>query len=265
LTLSPRQKLKGFVAQSAPKLWLAWLNYRIPKEVELAVVAKLARPDWGAVDVGANIGFYTHVLQKRCSKVHAFEPNGELAALLRRTVARNVIVHEQAVSDKPGTAELFIPQRGGNFLPGLASLDQAHFEGAVKSQTVHLVRLDDVLDGRIDFIKIDVEGHEMSALLGAQNLISAHRPIFLIEAEDRHRERATSSVFQFFRERNYSGFFARGNLAVPISEFDLAADQDASILSSDGARLGGKRYINNFFFTPDERSAEALRAAIARI
>jgi FkbM family methyltransferase len=265
LTISPRQKLKRLVAQFAPKLWVAWLNYRLPKEAELAVVAKLARPDWNAVDVGANVGFYTRVLQKRCSKVYAFEPNGELADLLRRTVARNVIVYAQALSDKAGTAELFIPQRGGKFLAGLASLDQAHLEGALQSQTVHLVRLDEVLNGPIDFIKIDVEGHELSALVGAQNLISRHRPIFLIEAEDRHRERATSSIFEFFRARNYLGFFLRGNLAVPIAEFDLTVDQDASLLKSDGARLSGERYVNNFFFTPDATAADALRAAIAQI
>lgn len=46
--------------------------------------------------------------------------------------------------------------------------------------TIEVVRLDDVAQGRVDFIKMDIEGAEASALKGAANTIIAHHPTLSI-------------------------------------------------------------------------------------
>ena len=57
----------------------------------------------------------------------------------------------------------------------------------------------------VAFVKIDVEGHELNVLNGAVELLERSQPVFLVEAEDRHRAEATRSVFEFFRSKFYRG------------------------------------------------------------
>ena len=58
-------------------------------------------------------------------------------------------------------------------------------------------------------MKIDVEGHELNVLNGAVELLERCQPVFLVEAEDRHRAEATRLVFEFFRSKSYRGFFLK--------------------------------------------------------
>jgi hypothetical protein len=79
-----------------------------------------------------------------------------------------------------------------------------------------------------------------------------------VEAEDRHRERATRSIFEFFEDRSYRGFFMRERNAVSIHQFSSVELQDASALLLDGGRRLGQSYVNNFFFFPPHLDGEAI-------
>jgi hypothetical protein len=50
--------------------------------------------------------------------------------------------------------------------------------------TVSCHRLDDIYKGRVSLIKIDVEGHELEVLKGAENTIKKYMPTLLIEIFD---------------------------------------------------------------------------------
>jgi FkbM family methyltransferase len=50
--------------------------------------------------------------------------------------------------------------------------------------TVPLVPLDSLVNGRVDVLKIDVEGMEMAVLAGAASLIAKHRPTVYLEVLD---------------------------------------------------------------------------------
>jgi FkbM family methyltransferase len=215
------------------------------------------------VDVGANCGLYTRELARLSKEVHAFEPSRQMADLLRRTSAANVHVHEIACSDQSGDAQLFIPDGENGPVFGLASLEpRAEFlrDHEVSSAEVHMTRLDAIIDRNVSFIKVDVEGHELSALIGAEGLIQRSQPIFLVEAEDRHREYATQSVFDFFRSRHYRGFFLDHDAVVPVELFDAGTLQDPSALLPNGGRKSGRSYVNNFFFFPQQIHGESLLA-----
>ena len=69
-------------------------------------------------------------------------------------------------------------------------------------------RLDALVHVGVSFVKVDAEGHELNVLRGARVLIERSRPVFLVE-EERHRTGATESLFNFFTERAYDGFFLR--------------------------------------------------------
>jgi FkbM family methyltransferase len=207
--MKPVKLAKTALKERFPGLWLEWHFLRRPRsaEAELRYLRKIVPDDAVTVDVGANCGLYTRELA-RCSRhVHAFEPARQMANLLRRTSAANVEIHEIAASDRDGTAVLSAPLNGNEAVHSLASLEQRHDRNASISEIVRTARLDCVVKDDVALIKIDVEGHELRALVGAAGLIERCSPIFLVEAEERHFPRATSSVFEFFVERGYHGYF----------------------------------------------------------
>lgn len=255
---------KRTAAAMFPSLWVQWrLMHRArTAEAELALLKKLVRPHDVTVDVGANLGLYTRELSRLSAKVHSFEPTKGMADVLRRTSARNVTVHEVALSDADGFADLHIPRAGQNLTHSLASLEPTAVAGLeVVASRVPLARLDAVVRETVSFVKVDVEGHEINVLKGARGLIERCRPVFLVESENRHRENATASLFDFFRKQDYAGYFLRAGSVVDIADFEPSRDQDTEVLRADGGRSAGRHYINNFFFFPAERDGRRMLTA----
>lgn len=260
--MNATRQAKNMLKDAFPSLWLHWHFMHRPKsaERELSYLGKVVPPDAVTVDVGANCGLYTRKLARLSRQVHAFEPSHDMATLLRRTSAANVSVHEMALSDHEGEADLFIPQGENGLVHGLASLEPrivAEREHVV-SDYVPIARLDTIMRQDVAFVKIDVEGHELSVLNGAVGLVDRCQPVFLVEAEDRHRSEATQSVFDFFRDRSYRGFFLRADEIVTIDQFSAADLQDAAALQADGGRKAGQFYVNNFFFFPPHLDGESI-------
>ncbi|ANW04444.1 FkbM family methyltransferase [Bradyrhizobium icense] len=259
--MNPKQHVKELVKDAFPSIWLQWHFMKRPKsaERELSYLDKVIPDDAVTVDVGANCGLYTRRLARLSRQVHAFEPSQQMARLLRRTSARNVSVHEIALSDHDGGAELYIPQGEDGLVYGLASLEaRADSSERLVSAHVPIARLDAVIDQDVAFVKIDVEGHELNVLNGAVELLERCQPVFLVEAEDRHRAEATRSVFEFFRNKAYRGFFLKDNDVIGVEQFDSQRLQDADALRPDGGRKNGQFYVNNFFFFPRHLDGESI-------
>lgn len=257
--MKPVKLAKNALKATFPNIWLEWHFLRRPHsaEVELDYLRKIIPHDAVTVDIGANCGLYTRELARRSRQVHAFEPAGPMADLLRRTSARNVEIHEVAVSDRDGLAILSVPLDDGEAVHSLASIEQRG-EGACAAQMVRTTRLDSVIKDDVAFIKIDVEGHELRVLNGATAVLERSRPVFLVEAEERHCPAATASVFRFFDEREYRGFFIVDGEIRPVSEFDSKTMQDAGVLLHDGGRKHGRPYVNNFFFFPNHTDGRSV-------
>jgi FkbM family methyltransferase len=146
---------------------------RAPYEEHLQrLFASLVSRSDTVVDVGANLGLHSVLLDELASRVLAFEPNPRLLPALRRTVAglRNTELVECALADFDGTAHFD---------------DQGdHSAGAIapEGDVVNVRRLDDVLGGApVHLMKIDVEGHEAAVLRGAESTLRACRPIIIYE------------------------------------------------------------------------------------
>ncbi len=134
-----------------------------------------------AVDVGANIGYYTLLMSTRVrGKVFAYEPEDNNFQALCNNVkmngCSNVTPFQEAVSDEVGTANLFVS--------GLESGEHSlvvkrHF---VTSQSVHVTALNYLQSYNVGLIKTDTEGNDFKVLLGARRLL-ARRPstVFLTE------------------------------------------------------------------------------------
>jgi FkbM family methyltransferase len=169
---------------------------------KIAVLLSLLRPGGIVLDVGANIGFYTVPLAIQAkamgSKVVAFEPIASNAAWLRHNLGLNdcgdvVHVIESALSNESGSANIVLTD---DFLAGNVGnatiMSQALYEEKFAQFARTAVKID-TLDrnwsgeGRIDVVKVDVEGHETQFLEGGRNTIAAHRPALLIEVNRVHQ------------------------------------------------------------------------------
>lgn len=138
------------------------------------------------VDVGAGVGTFTAIAAfVPGMTVHAFEPNPDIAAVLRANVVRNglgdrVSVYECALSNNSCPGFLQCPKKWG-----LATLAEGAFPDGI-TYPVRVDTLDAVLpDERIDLLKLDVEGAEKFVLLGGVMTIHRHRPIILAETQNK--------------------------------------------------------------------------------
>lgn len=255
------KRTKRAIKTAFPSVWLKWHFLRRPRtaEVELQYLKRLVPKEAVTVDIGANLGLYTRELARCSKRVHAFEPSRAMAALLQRTSAANVRIHEIALSDHYGVSALNMPIDGDDPVYSLASLQPLPDNGscAVTHELVEVARLDRVIREDVAFVKVDVEGHELEVLKGATGVIERSKPIFLVETEERHRPGATASIFAFFASKDYTGFFLRDRNVVPVSEFDADQMQDVSALLPNGGRRDGCAYINNFFFFPQHIDGRA--------
>lgn len=154
-----------------------------------------------AIDAGANMGVYSYALSRLYQSVEAFEVNPEMVEELRRGVAANVRVHQIGLSDKIGQTTMYLPISHGQRLHGWASLEKSscdvgetHIEVEVSIATLDSFNLLDV-----GFIKVDVEGHELSLLRGAVATIEHCRPDVFIEVGDSN----LLEVRSFFECRGY--------------------------------------------------------------
>lgn len=141
--------------------------------------------DLVALDVGANIGNHALHLSGTFSEIHCFEPNPETLERLRSNISSSgvgdkVTVHPVGLSDED--AELpFAANDEGDLGSSYFSRDDA----AANSITLPVRRGSDYLDdhgiSRVDFIKLDVENHEIEVLRGLSRVIARDRPLIVFE------------------------------------------------------------------------------------
>ncbi len=218
-----------------------------------------------ALDVGANKGLYTYFCRRHASHVYAVEAHPVLAKQLERSFGKGVTVLNLALSNAPGTANIYVPVMGGREVDTRGSLESSAADGAeVNSIEVSCKTIDELNLQNVGFMKIDVEGHELSVLEGAREFLQRERPNVLVEVEERHRAGAIAGVFGLLAQAGYEGYFLEGNELRSVSEFSLDVHQNAAhVKPVFGARTG--MYINNFVFLPRDSAplVARLRARVA--
>jgi len=147
------------------------------------------RPRGAAIDAGANFGCWTVRLADHADRVVAIEPQRAVAKMLRQTVAANrlanVRVEWAATGARDGTTTIpdVDPDLTTNF--GGISVGVPHPEHPDAPMANVPVRAIDWLgiEGRVTFIKADVEGSEAATLRGARRTIARWRPILFVEVD----------------------------------------------------------------------------------
>lgn len=226
-------------------------SFRGQLEDELKLLRWLTLPNCKTIDVGGNRGIYSYQLWRLGANVQVFEPNPICANLLSAWAhgKGSIKINNVALSDKNGSATLHIPQDVlGVEHDASASLEHSDFVKARHIQ-VELRTLDSFALTEIDFIKIDVEGHETGVLRGAERTIRSSSPALLIEIEQRHNRRNINEIFSELASWGYQGYFFEKSKLHLLSRFVVERDQPLNNFGVLNAR-----YINNFLFLAKCRS-----------
>lgn len=143
---------------------LAFLYGEVFFKREYAFTARTASPT--IIDCGANIGLSVcfFKLLYPDARIIAFEPGEQACGALRQAVERNgwrdVTVREAAVAEAPGSIAFFYDPSD----PGSPLMSTVASRMPKASREVPAVALSSVIDGPVDFLKLDVEGAETGVL-----------------------------------------------------------------------------------------------------
>jgi FkbM family methyltransferase len=235
--------------------------------IDLAVTEtlwRLADPGELAVDVGANIGYMTAVLAARIDSipggsVQAFEAHPEIFQELKYNAERwqrqlmntKFDIQQIAISDQRGKVALGIPDSFSTNR-GLAAVltpdnpSNQPDSTPLKTVMVESVFLDELFPApeRIGVLKLDVEGHELHVLKGANRLLQEQRVRDCIFEE--HGNYPTD-VTAFFEERGYSIFriqrqFFGPTLLAPDSYTPRSQWQPTSFLATQQPERSTSRF-----------------------
>ncbi len=155
------------------------------------------------IDVGANLGYYALLASQLVGpsgRVIALEPNSEncrlLLSSLRLNGTSNVQLLPVAADTSPGWAyySTHVGSNGGLIEDG----DLLSHPGTI----VPTFRLDDLVDGPVGFLKMDVEGAEGRVVRGARRVIERDRPVVTTELKDEMLRRVSG-----ISVADYLGYF----------------------------------------------------------
>jgi FkbM family methyltransferase len=142
----------------------------------------------GFLDIGANIGNHSIFLAPYFQKIIAIEADDKIHKILLTNIELNRLSHVHAVNIAASDAEgsiSFAPAMQGNLGTGkvIQNESPSPFVNSIRA-----MRIDDLLSDyeniKVNFIKLDIEGHEYNALSGLINTINRSEPLIAFEAND---------------------------------------------------------------------------------
>jgi FkbM family methyltransferase len=175
-----------------------------------AVFRRFIKSGDHVIDIGANVGYFTMFaasLVGPTGLVTAFEPNSENCRLILasadRNNFRNVDLVPVALDHTRGWAH-FSTHVGSN-----GGIRRSDIDGIIADAglIVPTFPLDMIIERPVDFLKIDVEGAEYRALLGASRILDEDQPIvcseFSVETIERVSGVPAREYLDLFTYRGY--------------------------------------------------------------
>lgn len=180
---------------------------------ELEYCRAQVKPGGVIVDIGANVGNHSVFFGKflNPSRLVPIEPNPEALPFLKENLALNEITADEcgygvAIGRTYGQAG--IENIKGDLVGGRLT----------RGASIPVVALDTLMEGAVDFLKIDVEGMEFEVLRGAQQIIDRSRPLILIEVHDRQAAalKEACGELNYRIEKEFAGYKYKNYFLKPI-------------------------------------------------
>ena len=160
------------------------------------------KPGCVFIDAGANIGFYSlmsSVMSGENGRTHCFEPTNKFFSKLEKNIKLNKLSNLTLNKMALGECRCQVSIKVGVQTASISSDGQG--------EIVEQVTLDDYFDAtnnKLDFIKIDVDGHELQILSGARKTITAFRPLICVEISRIQND--CNAIFDFLTDAGYRVF-----------------------------------------------------------
>jgi FkbM family methyltransferase len=189
---------------------MGWLPSFIPRmhewDAEEAFLAGLGWNGLTVYDVGGDQGLFTLFFAKRVGeggRVIVFEPNPHSLRRIEQNIRlndfSNVKIMPLGLGEKIETLQFTFPSSEparGTAIPSIA--DQIKCETDTATCEIQVSTLDHEISQNDlpvpDFIKMDIEGMEYSALKGMQETLQAHHPRLSIEMHGAGKEEKVESA-----------------------------------------------------------------------
>ena len=211
--------------------------YRYHSDKIKIIKQLIPRPEV-VIDVGAHAGQVSKMISRTFNKkvkIIAIEPGLYARFILRLSIffnrLNNIDILPFAVSDESGFSFLNIPEKRKNsFGFGLSHMSNNHKDFTDRNFKTHydyvsVTTIDKIVSDlelqSVDFIKIDIEGFEYKALLGANDTLKKYKPIIYIELQRHSLARNDDSLddlYKFLRGIGYKSFFVRDEKLVEYQE-----------------------------------------------
>ena len=204
------------------------LFYSYHKDKGLIIQKILKNPEV-IIDVGAHAGQVSKMISRLYNnkvKIIAIEPGLYARSILRIVIFfnrfKNIFVIPMAVSDQKGFSFLNIPEKRKNsFGFGLSHMSTTHNDFSERNYKTHydyvsITTIDQIVKDlevkNVNFIKMDIEGYEYKALIGASETLKKFKPIIYIELIENSLKRNNNSlkdVYSFLRTLRYKSYCIR--------------------------------------------------------
>jgi FkbM family methyltransferase len=226
-------------------------------EPDIHIVKFIVKPGNYVIDIGANVGWYTKILSDLVGdngRVYAIEPipivYDLLSSCIRNLNLRNVELLNFGISESNGSAIMEVPEyrEGGENYYRASIVPNEDIKTSLKYHKIAVRSLDSMLEempNRIDFIKCDVEGHELEVLKGAKKLLEKCSPTWLIEVSGNPDIEGSNadSLFHILENKGYKAYWFDGVQLIKrrigdksINYFFLTEYHIANVIKS-GARI----------------------------
>jgi FkbM family methyltransferase len=140
------------------------------------------------IDVGGNIGQYALLFARHSNKVYTFEPMPKMIDRLQKHIAMNhlegkLILVTKALSNKKDTLKFALPKSQNSGTASTIMGGSGNLQDIIEVEAITLDEFvqEEKISGRIDLIKIDIEGAELFAVQGMKNVLAANKPALILE------------------------------------------------------------------------------------
>lgn len=188
-----------------------WYHGKRREEKSMILFKKIIQPNNSIAEVGAHIGFISlwfNELSKDNGKIFVFEPGSNNLPYIKNNINEKprIKLIEKAIGSEVGTINFYEDNLTGqnnsiveNFDGYKANAEFSFVESKVEKKSVPLTTIDHELHSeKVDFIKIDIEGGEYPAILGAKKTIAANHPAMMIEIQANESE-----LYEYLTNENY--------------------------------------------------------------
>lgn len=180
--------------------------------------AKWREPEY-IVDVGAHVGVWTipYKMIFPSAKILCIEPSSFNFEYLRENIKPfhpDITAIRVAAGPESGRLRIACPTPLQKYMPNAAESGTVSRYGNsdILAEIVPMKPLDEIVERRVDWMKMDIEGYEIPALKGAERILKEDRPILQVEVRESNQQMGGRTAFELLQYIDNRGYYIAGEV-----------------------------------------------------